>query len=512
LGVQNEPQSIFLEEYEASDDHTVHRIRIKEGIPYHDNNVKDEVTANDFKFTLRRISESDEQHRVLIEPYLNLEYETADDGIGSFNVAPDSIAVNVLNDYTFELTVSDPDPHLLRKLSDILFAPIPEGIVGDVQGYDGERSIEEFGISSPVGCGAYQIEAYDGDEVVLSRFDDYHGEKPSIPEIRFQILDRQTAFEKLSEGELDAGPLPAQSYNRDAISVDSVNEAGVRTGNYTLSDGTELDYMSAELPLTFYLGMRADEIPRDVRRAICHAFDRDWVVEHLPTVRKIKSFVPGSIWPQGYEQYREFAAASPYSAGSDLAAAEQELADRSGAYDMTLSVYQEGGKVIKESGAGSKLQNLLGEIGINLDIQEFPYLDFVQMGRQRELESFYFGWADIHADPLSYLSQIGPNETVEGSSAIWINWSSGDAEHADRAQEAYRNLEKNLGDEQQLAETITTMERARREDAVILPLFNYPLKHISHQWVDFPTPSPAGQAHTRHAQSEFADVPARLRE
>ena len=188
----------LVEEVKISDDLLTYTFSIKQGVPYHDNPIKDELTAHDFKYAWRRLAESSATSRAnfILQPgFLGIDHETDEEnGVGVFNVAPDTLAVEVVDDYTLEMTLSEVEPAALDILAYDSFGAMPEGLVGDIEGYDGEYSQEEIAAEVMVGTGAFQFESWEsGSEVRMTAFDDYWGEGPYLDSLHWAVIEEDEA-------------------------------------------------------------------------------------------------------------------------------------------------------------------------------------------------------------------------------------------------------------------------------------------------------------------------------
>ena len=144
-GISTELENQLATDVQVSDDLLTYTFTIEEGIPYHKGQ---ELTAADFEYAIRRLAVSPNSERsnfVLEELAVEHETETVEqDGEETERVVPDSLAVEATGEYEFEMTLESPQPFALDILAYDSFGAIPEGYVGDIEGYDGEVSQEDL--------------------------------------------------------------------------------------------------------------------------------------------------------------------------------------------------------------------------------------------------------------------------------------------------------------------------------------------------------------------------------
>lgn len=142
------------------------------------------VTPEDVKFTLDQIRTAE-----VASPYYS-DFQTIVD-------------VQVLDQETVQITVSEPTPTLLHKLKVGL---LPKHL------YEGQNMLTAVENKKPVGNGPYQLSAWGADDVLTFKANDaFYGIKPSIDEIIvYTKLDENTKLLRLKSGDLQLAQITPQ--------------------------------------------------------------------------------------------------------------------------------------------------------------------------------------------------------------------------------------------------------------------------------------------------------------
>ncbi len=297
-----EVENLLATEYELSDDYRTYTFTLKEGATFHNG---DEVTAQDFVYSIKRLMASEKStNGRFAESVMNIQHETDDDG----NVVQDSIAAEAVDDYTLEITTEKPFAFSLSVLAYSAFSAVPEGIVGDIEGYDGEMEWEEFS-QGPVGCGPFEFgswESGNGGEIVLDTYDDYHGDGASFDGIDAAILSEdQARYNRFLNQNADLGGVPTSQYQADAVSIDETDDIGREIGTYDLENGETVNLAKVPEIGTYYVGFNMEEVPRAVRQAMAYVINQPEFMENVFKERFEPAYhlTPPQIFPGGIEAY-----------------------------------------------------------------------------------------------------------------------------------------------------------------------------------------------------------------
>ncbi|WP_158855149.1 ABC transporter substrate-binding protein [Halorhabdus sp. CUG00001] len=298
-----EVESLLVEDYTVSDDLTEYEFTLKEGIQFHGD--YGEVTADDVVYSMRRLIESDNSTNTYFPlSVLQIEHETDDDG----NVVAETAAVEATGEYTFTISLAAPFGYALEVLAYSAFSVVPEGIVGDIEGYDGDMAWEEFS-TSPVGCGPFVFEQWqegNGGEFRATAFEDYHGKVPDFDLHDAIITDTTALYSYFQNGNADVAGIPTAQYDPELATEESTNEQGQTLGTYgPMSDGTEVNMVSTPSINTYYIGFNMEKVPKPVREAMAYVLTREDFVESVFKGRGEAAYhlVPKQVFPGGAEGY-----------------------------------------------------------------------------------------------------------------------------------------------------------------------------------------------------------------
>jgi len=384
----------LLESFELSDDGLTYTFNLKQGVPYHNGG---EVTAADVKYSWRRVIESENSVRanfMLSSPDgVGIVHEKDDEG----NVVPNSAAIEVVDDYTLEIEVRNPNPAVMDVLTYTAFSVIPEGLVGDVEGYDGEIPHQEFRTSSPVGTGPFELDTFvQGEELRLTRFGDYHRETASVESVHYNISEEAEAnYTYAMERNADIFAIPTQYYDPEKIESQT-DDRGREAGTYgELENGETVNYLGLPELVTRYFGFNARNVPPAVRKALAYVTDQQELVEQVFAGRGVPafSFTPPGIWPTGQDGYEKFVEEYPYSANeTDLEGARQVLEEagytEDDPFELTCTTYvsptyQEAAGLLRDKLAGN---------GVEIALEEAQFGTLVERGYDGDLEMYSLGW------------------------------------------------------------------------------------------------------------------------
>ena len=424
-----EIENQLLEEFEVSEDGTTWTFTIKDDVSFHDGS---DVTADDVVFSWRRTVESPNTERrsfTLNQPVgLGIDVEEDEDG-----PVPDTLAVEALDDQTVEIQLVGPNPDALDVISYSSFAVIPEGYVGDIEGYDGEVTHQEFTTEVANGTGPFELDFFDVDqEVQVVRNDDYHDEVADVESVHWEIIeDDQAAWTYALEQNADIFGVPTFAYEPDAIDAET-DDRNREVGTYGPAGelNEEVNYIGVSELSTFYFGFNAPNVPKAVRQAVAYVLDKEQVVEEVFAGRGTPaySFLPPGIWPTGADGYNDFLDDYPYSRGeSDLQGAQEVLEDGGFTADdpaeLTLTTYV---SEVFET-AAELVRDLLSGSGVEMDIEQSEFSVLLQRGEDGDLEMYTLGWIWSWPAAPYGMFQLEPKNTntstmPEETTGFYLDW------------------------------------------------------------------------------------------
>jgi ABC-type transport system substrate-binding protein len=303
--------------------------------------------------------------------------------------------IEAVDAMTVKFTLCAPDPAFPAKVAFNAFA-IQSSEYLESTGGGGDL------VNNPIGTGPYKLENWDrGNELVLTRFDEYWGE----PAKEQTLILRWNAEATQRLTELQAG------------TVDGM--AAVGPGDFPI---VEADSNLALFPVAgtnvFYLGMNNTIAPLDnldVRKAIAMSIDKQRIVDNF--------YPPGSIvatqfMPPIMFGYTDEVEALPF----DRAAAA-ELLDAAGfpanadgiRFELPLNYRDVVRGYLPTPGVvGADIQAQLAEVGIQVNVEAIESGAFLDAASAGELPFFMLGWGMDYPDPTNFLDYhfgIGANES-----------------------------------------------------------------------------------------------------
>ena len=415
---ESELENQLLEDVEISDDLLTYTFTIQDGVEYHGG---EELTADDFEFAWRRLAESENSQRanfLLGSGFLGIEHEVAeeDEGVGPNNIVPDSIAVEVIDDTTFEITLQDPEPAALDILAYDSFGAVPEGYVDDLEDVDGEHSQEEFSSEIMNGVGPFEFEEWtEQEQARVTRFGNYHGDTADVEAINWEIIEDDDAIQTFYlERNADRFEIPTPFYDQTLIDAEE-DDRGRDAGRYgPLDNDEEVNYLGIPELSTFYVAWNAPQIPKPVRQAIAHVTDHEELIDEVFEGRGTEafSFTPPGMWPTGADGYDDYVDEWPYERNTTDRDGAREVLEEAGftdddPFEITLTTYdaeafQEFGRLTRDK---------LDGLGIDLELEEAPFGTLISRGEDGDLQFYSLGWIWSWIDPAYGLFGFEPENT-----------------------------------------------------------------------------------------------------
>lgn len=231
------------ESYVVSDDKTTYTFTLREGVLFHNGNA---VTAEDVVYSLLRCAGSPE------EPPL----------VAAFSVIR---SVTALDAKTVEIVLSEPNNEFLAYLT---CAIIPKE-------YDSMGTAQP-----PAGTGPFRYVSRSPQEnVILERFDEYWGEGAFVERVTYKIFENADALLLALKG----GSIQLCAHLTSAQAAELAPSFNILEGTMNLVQAVYLNNAAAPFD---------DE---NVRKAICHAIDRDQILAFTADGRGAK--VGSSMYP-----------------------------------------------------------------------------------------------------------------------------------------------------------------------------------------------------------------------
>jgi peptide/nickel transport system substrate-binding protein len=494
-----QPANQLATNIEVSEDFTTYTVTIKEGVTFHDGS---ELTVQDFIYAWERLAQSSNSNRAyFVLDSLGVEHETEE---GSY--VPGSLAVEATGDYEMEINLSGPFHDSLQMLAYTSFAAIPEGIVGDIEGYDGEMSQSEFGTSNPVGTGPFQfVEWVDGDHATVEAYDDYHRDGvPYLDGVNWAIIQEdQPRYTYSTNRNADILRIPTSKYSRDKVTVVEETDSGQELGFYGPLDsgeasGESVRYVRSPTLTTYFIAFNARQTPRPVRKAAAYALNREEVNQSIFKNRYQTAYklTPPGIYPGGTEAYDTAVEEHyPYGIGETRIDEAKRVMEEAGygeddRFDLTINAYKSGAFQQLANGLRDKLTSAY----IDISVEPTGFSTIIEKGGKGTLQAYTLGWLADWPAPDNFLQKLAPPRTnvseLGSAASSYTDWDDADTQARRDAEQAWTKIQENQApteEAQQIRdEAYVTMERANWEDVILLNVAHaaderlwYPDTHVS---------------------------------
>lgn len=378
-----EPGPAIAKSWTVSDDGTVYTFLMDENVTFSDGTP---LTAQDIEFTISAFST-----QTVASPAV--DNFTAIVGAQEFyDSSADSISgVDVIDEYTIEITLAEPNASWVSKLQTL--KPLPKHLL------DGKDLVNDEFFQAPVGAGPYMFQSWStGQDFVAERNPHYYREdQPYLDSFTHRVIpDSQTLVISVQTSEVDGSEfvLPTQAEQVRAL------------GNYIVESkppGYDTNGWN--------FGHNNNEFLSDVRvrRAIAMAIDTEIFASDF--LLGLGTVATGPI-PSGNWAYNDNVSPLPYDPEQAMA-----LLEEAGATGIKLRATTNAGNQFREDWV-TYTQQSLEQVGITVepDIKEWALV--VQDGTKGTFELICPTFAGVIVDPDELYSRLhsGEPQNVSGYS------------------------------------------------------------------------------------------------
>lgn len=390
----------LAESWEIVDD-TTWSFKLKQGVKFHNG---DELTAEDVKFTLERVSR--------------------DESLREYNAYRTIKEVVVKGDYEFDIITHSSEPILLNRLSRIGSGILPKNYI-EKEGWD------EF-LKKPVGTGPYMLKEWvKDDKVVLVPFKDYFGGEPKWEEVVFRTVpeDSTRVAELLTQGVDIIENVPPTDIQR------------VESG-----ENTSIAVAPTQRVMMLVLRTKGNYITADprVREAIELAIDKQGIVDNLlegyGTITRTRT-TPGNTG----------ANEALYNVDVYNVERAKQLLKEAGlenGAELTLSATN--GRYLKDKETAELIAAMLEEIGIRVKLEVLETSAFTQKHTEKAFgDMFMISFGNSMFDASLALQRL-----ISERAAGETDYSNSRIDELFKAAETNMNLEERAKQHQEMQEII----------------------------------------------------------
>lgn len=304
-----DPAPLLAESWESSEDGLTHEFALKEGVTFHDGTDfnAEAVCANfDRWYNFEGIQQAETQAYYYGKLYRGFA-DSPEDAVYDSCEATD--------EHTATVTLKQPFAGFIASLSLPAFAmqspaAMEEYGADEASGTAEAPELTEYARAHPTGTGPYKFDSWAvGQDIKLSSYEDYWGDKGQVTNITFRVIDDPVARrQSLEAGQIDGYDL-----------VSPADTGALADAGYNI--------INREPFTILYLGLnqQVEELQDlKVRQAISYAIDKDALIRQtLPEgTKKAVTFIPDMV--NGYTEDVEKYEYDPEKAKELLAEAGYE--------------------------------------------------------------------------------------------------------------------------------------------------------------------------------------------
>lgn len=375
-GETSELEPCLATSYEISEDGLEYTFKLREGVKFHDGTP---FNAEAVKFNIVRQMPDNIVPKM---SYAGLVYGDVE-------------RVDVIDEYTVKIVLKKKSTPFIRNLAMVFAAPIASPAA--LKQYNNNLNM------NPVGTGPYQFVAWDkGQQIILTRFEDYWGEPAKIQNLIFRTIpDTSARVIALNNGEVDV------IYSIDDKVLPTIEQAG---NIVYKKDGLNTTYVALSV------NRDAPSVCKDpdVRRAIGMAVDMKTVVDTLynGTMARASTFLPKFLL--GYSEDVKYPQYNPEEA--------KKIFEAKGVKELKIIANSApsasnpvGGQLL-----GEAFQDYLKKVGVNVNIETYEWTTFRAKLLTDQWDITFMGWQGDNGDPDNFLALFASDDPI-ANTGIWRN-------------------------------------------------------------------------------------------
>ena len=434
------------ESVEVSDDGLVYTIKLRKDGKWSDG---EPVVADNFKYSWVRALTKENAAEYAYQLYYIKNAEKYYNG----EATADELGINVIDDYTLEVTLEAPTTYFPQLLAFPTYAPLREDIVSaDPEGW---ATKPETYITN----GAFKLVQWDmKDQLVFEKNENYwNKDSIKLDKLTFKLVtDDTTAYSELQAGNFDVvNSVPTNE-------IEPGQEAG-------------LVHVSPKLG-TYYFGInvgKQDDMAEDVktalsnklvRQAINLAIDRQEIIDNVGKSEQVAaySFVPEGIYNPDGTEFADKEYYDPSDMDGNIEKAKELLKEAGYENGEGLPTIE---LMYNSEGAHKDIcqivQENLAKIGINIELANQEWAVFLNTRQQGGYEIARQGWIGDYSDPMTFLDLF-----VTGG-------GNNDSGYSNPEYDALIAAAKVETDPDKRKEQLREAEDILMDDMPILPIYYY---------------------------------------
>ncbi|NLJ88055.1 MAG: peptide ABC transporter substrate-binding protein [Epulopiscium sp.] len=348
------PTANLASNWSFSSDGSSVTINLRQDVRWHDGNP---FTARDVVFSLDTIKSASSTS----------PYKKCIDNIVSYKAE---------DDYTVKIFYNQPFSGAIYAL---YFPIIPAHIYEGVRGQDMAEKV-------PVGTGAYKLGDYKlAKELQLEANPDWFKGEPYIERIKVLVIpDDETEFYSFEQGQIDL-----------------IGTNAVDWGKYAQNGGTRIkEYVTSYYDFIGFNFNKTLFQDKKLRKAIAYALDKESILENQYLNHGVLTDVPVNpsswLYCDEIEKYNyDIEKSKELLSESGWADSDQDgILDKSingNKVDLSFNLLVESGDKTRKE-AANEIINMLGELGIKVNLEEVTKEDFLVRLQEKNFDAFLGGW------------------------------------------------------------------------------------------------------------------------
>jgi peptide/nickel transport system substrate-binding protein len=271
------------------------------------------------------------------------------------------------------------DEHTIQIITEYPFAPLLANLSHYAGGIISPKAIDEYGDNlgqHPAGTGKFKFESWTpGDEIKLTRNEDYWGDKPKIDSVVYKVVPEDaTRIAMVETGEAHiAEPVPVTEVER-------------------IEGHPDMSLVRADMLGIDYIGLNVEKKPFDnvkVRQAINYAIDKEAILSGV--YNNVGTIAEGPMGP-GVWGYSENVKGYHY----DLKKAKELLKEAGYEKGFKTTIWTNDNK--ERMDVAEVVQSQLKGVGIDAEIKVLEWGAYLDATAKGEHDMFVLGWSNMSGD------------------------------------------------------------------------------------------------------------------